>query len=206
MSDDEGSVVVEHGSDADDAVGVILESPAHACARETRTRAQVDAIVEGMARLMVTGQWRRGRSTRDAADQHGVSLSTAKHWARLASERAYSGDDDEIQEAKAAHLGQLEVIAGDAHQAGEFDAATKAIRTQHEILGSIRQGGTQVNILQDPRTGALRAEVAKPMSEAVDAVLDAAKRAALACGVDAAAYDDALAREMGGAMVVGGGG
>jgi len=186
---------------SDDA---LTESPTHACARETRTRAEVDAIVEGMARLMVTGQWRRGRSTREAADEHSVSLSTAKHWARLASERAYAGDDDEIQEAKAAHLGQLDDIAERAMADGEYDAATRAIRTQHEILGSIRQGGVQVNLLIDPKTGQLKPEIAQAIQVVESNLAESYKRAALACGIDAATYEAALAVEMGGAMEVAG--
>ena len=169
-------------------------SPARAHEGRQRTRDEVDAIVSWVALEMVEGRWKRGRSLRELAEAKGVPVSTAKYWTRLASERAWSGDDDEVQEAKAAHLGQLEAIADEARGAGEFGEATRAIRTQHEILGTIRAGAS-VNVHLDAR-GQLRPEVQAAVEERVAKLTDAFSRAAARLGHTPDEWRAALAAEL----------
>lgn len=92
----------------------------------------------------------------------------------------------------------------DARMRGKAGEGAKVAEVLGKVTGDIAPAGA-VNILIDAKTGGLKPEVARAMQDAQAALLEAARRAATACGVETAAFDAALAAEMGAPAMLGGG-
>jgi hypothetical protein len=98
-------------------------------------RARVDVIVAGIVEAMAGQRWVAGRSHHELAARHGVSVERVKDWAAEAGRTLRllcSIDADEIRTENATHLRALAV---DAHEAGEFGDAVRAIAEQNKLLG-----------------------------------------------------------------------
>lgn len=124
----------------------------HAKQDRLRARArEVDERAAHVLELMATGRWLPGSSHAELARTWGVTDSEVQHVAQRAGQALrvlMLVDREDMRARNAAHLA---VIASDAHQAGEYGDAVRAIAEQGKLLGLNAPERSQVEVKADPR-------------------------------------------------------
>lgn len=100
-----------------------------------RSRAEVDAIVNGIAEEMAAGKWVSGPSSKKWSAQLGCSRDYVRHLATMASRIVWHGDPDDLARLRATSIARLEHLSRRAEQGGAFHAAVSALDRAADIAG-----------------------------------------------------------------------
>lgn len=113
--------------------------------KETRTRAEVDAIVHRIAEEMASGAWVTGTSSTRIAKELGLSASYVRSLATTASRMVWAGERGDLERLRATTIARLEVISAKAEVAKQYTAAVNALGVAADVAG-IRQRTPLVSV------------------------------------------------------------